>query len=116
MGFPDDAYHWRAVYADGGHLDEHAVEGGLPFAAVDRARLVAVELRPNYIGLGRHRLVLHPGQRVVFYRTRSLAMPAGGGPLRRTSVTTLGWEATVQGGVARQLWHFGDDGSIREER
>jgi 3',5'-cyclic AMP phosphodiesterase CpdA len=42
-GFPDDAYHWRAEYADATHLDEHSVEGGLPFAAIDQGRLLALD-------------------------------------------------------------------------
>jgi hypothetical protein len=114
-GFQVDAYHWRAEYADGTHLDEHSVEGGLPFAAIDQGKLLALHLLPNYAGLGHHKLLLHPGQRVVFYRTRTLAVPLDGSPASRTSVTTLGWQATHQGRNIRQLWHFGDDGSIREE-
>jgi len=112
--FRSDAYHWRAEYADGSHLDEHSVAGGLPFAAIDQARLVSLVLRPNYHGLGLHRLVLQPGQRVVFYRTRTLAVPLDGGALTRASVTTLGWQATIAGRNVKRLWHFGDDGSIRE--
>jgi hypothetical protein len=113
--FPADSYHWRAEYADGSFLDEHSVAGGLPFAAIDQSRLAALTLRPNYDHLRRARLLLEPGQRVVFYRTRTLAVPTDGSPATRTSVTTLGWQATVAGRNVRALWHFGDDGSITEE-
>lgn len=113
--FPADRYHWRAEYADGSYLDEHSVEGGLPFAAIDQARLVALSLRPNYHGLSLHRLVLQPGQRVVFYRVRSVTVPLDGSALTRVSVTTLGWQATIDGRNVKRLWHFGDDGAISEE-
>lgn len=116
--FPADAYHWRAEYADGSHLDEHSVAGGLPFAAIDQARLVSLVLLPNYHGLGTHRLVLHPGQRPVFYRTRTVTVPLDGSAVTRVSVTTLGWQATIFGPSGprnvKRLWHFGDDGAISE--
>lgn len=110
--FPADSYHWRAEYADASHLDEHSVEGGLPFAAIDQGRLLALRLVPNYAHLGHHKLLLHPGQRAVFYRTRTLTVPLDGGPLRRVSVTTLGWQATIDGRNVKQLWHFHEDGRI----
>lgn len=113
--FPADAYHWRAEYADGTRLDEHSVEGGLPFAAIDQSKLAALRLLPNYRGLGEHKLVLYPGQRPIFYRVRTLSAPLGGGKFSRTSVTTLGWQATIDGRNVKMLWHFGDDGSIAHE-
>ncbi len=113
--FPADAYHWRAEYADGTHLDEHSVEGGLPFAAVDLGKLLAFHLIPNYTGLGHHKLLLYPGQRIIFYRTRSITLPLTGGAATRTSVTTLGWQATVDGRNIKHLWHFADDGRIWDE-
>lgn len=114
--FPADAYHWRAEYADGSHLDEHSIEGGLPFAAIDQGRLLALRLVPNYAHLGNHKLLLHPGQRPVLFRKRTLTVPLGGGPMTRTTVTTLGWQATIDGRNVKQLWHFHDDGRIEGPR
>ena len=117
--FPADAYHWRAEYADGSTLDEHSIEGGLPFAAIDQSRLSSLVLLANYRHLGNHRLVLLPGQRIIFYRTRTLTIPLDASGLKRTSVTTLGWQETVQTSLGarnnKRLWHFGDDGSIFED-
>lgn len=116
MSFPADAYFWRAEYADGSHLDEHSVEGGLAFAAIDLGRLLALRLVPNYRHLSSHKLLLHPGQRVIFYRTRRLTLPLDPAyPPTRVSVTTLGWQATVDGRNIKCLWHFADDGSITTE-
>ena len=114
--FPADSYHWRADYADGTHLDEHSAPGGLPFAAIDLGRLLALRLVPNYRHLSSHKLLLHPGQRVIFYRTRRLTLPLDPAyPPTRVSVTTLGWQATVDGRNVKRLWHFGDDGGISAE-
>jgi len=118
--FPADSYFWRALYADGTHLDEHSVEGGLPFAAIDQGRCVGMMLCANYNHLGTHKLLLESGQRLVFYRVRTLTVPlVPGYPMTRVSTTTLGWQATiVEGGELRNikvLWHFGDDGRIEVE-
>lgn len=113
--FADESFIWRALYADGTHLDEYSVEGGLPFAAIDQGRCIGLMLIANYAHLGTHKLLLEPGQRLVFYRTRRLTVPGDGGPLRRVSTTTMGWQATIDGRNVKVLWHFGDDGRIQVE-
>lgn len=111
-----DAWTWIACYDDGSSLMEIEPDGTEHgFAEVDLARLSAFVLNPMRDGLPAPIVKIDraSGQRPIFFRRRTIALdPALGTEEKRSTITVLGWQKTVEGKNVKSFVALYEDGSV----